>query len=55
MATGEMPDAVRPMVVRMLGTNAEEGRKIMGESGLPVTLVDTLKEAAAKLQEVAAS
>jgi succinyl-CoA synthetase beta subunit len=44
-----------PMVVRMLGTNAEEGRKIMGESGLPVTLVGTLKEAAAKLQEVVAS
>ena len=44
-----------PMVVRMLGTNAEEGRKIMGKSGLPVTLVDTLKEAAAKLSEVAAS
>ena len=43
------------MVVRMLGTNADEGRQILGESGLPVTLVDSLKVAAARLSEVAAS
>ena len=36
----------RPMVVRMLGTNAEEGRKIMSESNLDVTLVDDLNQAA---------
>ena len=37
------------LVVRMLGTNAEEGRQIMRESGLDVTFADTLKEAAAQL------
>ena len=43
------------MVVRMLGTNAEEGRLILEESELSVVLVDTLKEAADKLSSVAAS
>ena len=37
------------LVVRMLGTNAEEGRQILGESGLDVAFADTLKEAAAQL------
>ena len=40
------PDAMRPMVVRMLGTNAEEGRDILASSGLDVTLVDDLNQAA---------
>jgi succinyl-CoA synthetase beta subunit len=35
-----------PLVVRMLGTNAEEGRTILAESGLPITQVHTLQEAA---------
>ena len=43
------------MVARMLGTNADEGRQILRESGLNVLLVDTLKEAADKLKEVSAS
>ena len=38
------------LVVRMLGTNAEDGRKILRESGLDVVFADTLKEAAAMLQ-----
>ena len=46
MATAEMPDAVRPMVIRMLGTNAEEGRDLMAGSGLNVKLVSDLNEAA---------
>ena len=46
MAAEAMPHAVRPMVVRMLGTNAEEGRKILSESSLDVTLVNDLGEAA---------
>ena len=46
MAAEEMPDKVRPMVVRMLGTNAEEGRRILSESDLDVTLVDNLSQAA---------
>ena len=46
MATVEMPDPVRPMVVRMLGTNAEEGRDLLAGSGLNVTLVNDLNGAA---------
>lgn len=40
------PDRMRPMVVRMLGTNADEGRRIMAESDIDVTLVDDLAGAA---------
>ena len=39
-----------PLVVRLLGTNAEEGRKILEESGLPVTFADSLAEAAQALR-----
>jgi len=46
LATEEMPDAVRPMVVRMLGTNADEGRDLMAGSGLNVKLVNDLNGAA---------
>ena len=46
MAAETMPEAMRPMVVRMLGTNAEEGRAILAGSGLDVTLVDDLGGAA---------
>ena len=46
LAAEAMPDMVRPMVVRMRGTNADEGRRILAESGLDVTLVDGLNEAA---------
>ena len=46
MAAEAMPHAIRPMVVRMLGTNAEEGRAILAESSLDVTLVDGLDGAA---------
>ena len=40
------------IVARFQGTNAEEGREVFRKSGLAVELVETLKEAAAKLQEV---
>lgn len=46
MASKAMPGSVRPMVVRMLGTNAEEGRKIISESDVKALLVDDLEEAA---------
>ncbi|MBI4337944.1 MAG: ADP-forming succinate--CoA ligase subunit beta [Chloroflexi bacterium] len=39
-----------PMVVRMLGTNVDEGRQVLRGSGLNVTLVDTLAEAAERLR-----
>jgi succinyl-CoA synthetase beta subunit len=35
-----------PLVVRLQGTNAEEGRKILGASGLDITPAETLAEAA---------
>jgi len=47
-------DAVReleikmPIVVRLAGTNVEEGRKIIDESGLTVISAETLADAAAK-------
>ena len=48
------PDAMRPMVVRMLGANAEEGRQILAESGLDVTLVDDLNQAAEAIKATGA-
>ena len=35
-----------PLIVRLLGTNMEEGRAIFRDSGLPVTFADTLSETA---------
>ena len=35
-----------PLVVRMLGTNVQEGKAILAGSGLPIDQVDTLQEAA---------
>ncbi|MCR9150813.1 MAG: malate--CoA ligase subunit beta [Rhodobacteraceae bacterium] len=37
-----------PVVVRLAGTNVEEGRRIIAESGLPLITADTLAEAADK-------
>ncbi|TVP71547.1 MAG: malate--CoA ligase subunit beta [Rhodobacteraceae bacterium] len=36
-----------PVVVRLAGTNVEEGRRIINDSGLPLISADTLAEAAA--------
>ena len=38
-----------PIVVRMEGTNAEEGRKILNESGLKVIVADGMRDAAEKV------
>ncbi len=38
-----------PLVVRLSGTNVEEGRKLLNESGLNITTADTLAEAAEKV------
>ncbi len=35
-----------PVIVRLAGTNVEEGRKILSKSGLPIIRAATLKEAA---------
>jgi malate-CoA ligase subunit beta len=37
-----------PLVVRLAGTNVEEGRRILRESGLKITICDELSEAATK-------
>jgi succinyl-CoA synthetase beta subunit len=38
-----------PLVVRMQGTNVEQGRKILGDSGLTIILAETMAEAAEKI------
>ncbi len=35
-----------PVVVRLAGTNVEEGKRILRESGLPIITADNLAEAA---------
>ena len=42
-----------PVVVRLAGTNVEEGRKIIDQSGLTVISCDTLGEAAQKAVDAA--
>jgi succinyl-CoA synthetase beta subunit len=42
-----------PMVARLVGTNEEEGRKLLDESGLPLTPAATLGEGAQKAVAVA--
>ncbi len=39
-----------PLVVRMLGTNVDEGKEILAASGLNVTFANTLSEAARALR-----
>ena len=47
-AAGEMSQPI-PIVVRMEGTNAEQGRKILNESGLKVIVADGMRDAAEKV------
>ena len=42
-----------PVVVRMEGTNVEEGRRILADSGLNLTTAVDLKDAAQKVAEIA--
>jgi len=42
-----------PVVVRMEGTNIEEGRRILAESGLDLITATDLKDAAGKVAEIA--
>ena len=41
-----------PLVVRLAGTNVEEGKKIMSESGLNLVAVDDMAEGAKKIVEL---
>ena len=50
-AVNENPDTDLPIVVRMLGTNANEGREILSASGLNVILVDNLADAATAMSD----
>ncbi|SLN10164.1 Succinyl-CoA ligase [ADP-forming] subunit beta [Roseovarius litorisediminis] len=38
-----------PLVVRLAGTNVEEGRQLLADSGLNITTADTLTDAASKV------
>jgi succinyl-CoA synthetase beta subunit len=38
-----------PLVVRMKGTNEDLGKKMLGDSGLPIIAADTMAEAATKI------
>ena len=41
-------DMKMPLIVRLSGTNQEQGRKILEDSGLPIIMADTLQDAADK-------
>ena len=43
-------DRQPPLVVRMLGTNVDEGKQILSDSGLAATMVDTLEDAASAIK-----
>jgi succinyl-CoA synthetase beta subunit len=43
-----------PVVIRMEGTNVEQGRKILAESGLNLTTASDMKDAAQKVAELVA-
>jgi len=47
-ATSAMTQSI-PIVVRMEGTNAEQGRKILNESGLKIIVADGMRDAAEKV------
>lgn len=42
-----------PLVVRLEGTNVEQGKKLLEESGLAITSADSLSDAAKKIVELA--
>jgi succinyl-CoA synthetase beta subunit len=41
-----------PLVVRLEGTNVEEGKRILNESGLDLVAADSLKDGAEKIVEL---
>jgi succinyl-CoA synthetase beta subunit len=58
LATGVVEAAKKtniqlPIVLRLEGTNVEEGKKILMESGLNFTIAETMKDAADKVVEAA--
>jgi succinyl-CoA synthetase beta subunit len=53
-AAGELGVKV-PLVVRLQGTNAEQGRGILSRSGLDITPAETLREAGERVVAAARS
>jgi succinyl-CoA synthetase beta subunit len=43
-----------PLVVRLEGTNVEQGKRILNESGLDVVAADSLRDGAVKIVELVA-
>ena len=43
----------KPLIVRLVGTNVDQGKKIINESGLKVEAFDDFTEAAKKAVEMA--
>jgi succinyl-CoA synthetase beta subunit len=43
-----------PLVVRLEGTNVEQGKKILADSGLALEPADSLSQAAEKIVQMAA-
>jgi succinyl-CoA synthetase beta subunit len=42
-----------PLVVRLAGTNVEQGKEILNNSGLQIVAADTMAEGAKKIVELA--
>jgi succinyl-CoA synthetase beta subunit len=55
VAACQETEARVPIVVRMLGTNAEDGKDILTKSNLGVTLVNDLNEAATMIKQAASA
>jgi succinyl-CoA synthetase beta subunit len=51
-AVGELGVSV-PIVIRMEGTNVDQGKKLLRESGMNFTTVDSMGEAAEKVVQLA--
>ena len=51
IAAAKEVDLSVPLVVRLEGTNVEQGKKLMAESGLPIISADDLDDAAKKVVE----
>ncbi len=44
----------KPLVVRLEGTNVNEGKKLLAESGIEITSADSLADAAQKIVDIVA-
>ena len=49
VAAAREVELTKPLVVRLAGTNVEEGKEIMAKSGLVIITADDLGDAAAKI------